>query len=96
MYIRLQVWVFISWRMGCCNHHGIPIYVGASTTRKYINIITYVLFDEQKLSARYNSTPRGDRLQHIIDRFQFICDVPNVVGAIDGTHNPLVEKIKSS
>ena len=63
-------------------------YIGVFTIRKYIDF----LFDKQKLFAQYNYIPQGDRLQHIIDRFQFTCGLPNVVGVIDGTHILLAKK----
>lgn len=51
-----------------------------------------VLSNEKKLFTRYISWPQGDKLQHIIDRFQFICGLRNVVGTIDGSHIPLAQK----
>jgi predicted DNA-binding transcriptional regulator YafY len=43
--------------------------VGASTIRKYVDLVVGVLSDEHKFFARYISIPHGPRLQHIIDRF---------------------------
>ena len=57
-----------------------------------MNIIIDVLTDERKLFPRYISIPQGDRLQHIIDRFQFLCGLPNVASTIDSFHIPMAEK----
>ena len=66
--------------------------VGASTIRKYVDLVVGVLSDEQKLFSKYISTPHGARLQHITDRFQYVCGLPNVAGSIDGTHIPMETK----
>ena len=34
-------------------------------------------------------TPHGDCLQSIIESFRDIIGLPNIIGAIDGTHIPL-------
>jgi hypothetical protein len=43
--------------------------VGASTIRKYVDIVIGVLSDEHNFFARYISIPHVSRLQHIIDMF---------------------------
>ena len=38
-------------------------------------------------------TPTRDRLQGIIEKFRDITGVPNICGAIDGTHIPLSTRL---
>lgn len=67
-------------------------YIGASIVRKHMNIIVDVLSDERTLFIQYICILLGNRLQHMIDRFQFTCGFPNIASAIDGTHIPLARK----
>jgi hypothetical protein len=55
--------------------------VETSTIRKYD-----VLCDKNKLFSKYISIPSSDHLQKIIDHFHEIASLPNICGAIDGTH----------
>jgi len=60
--------------------------VETSTIRKYVDIICDVLCDKNKLFSKYISIPSSDHLQKIIDHFHEIASLPNICGAIDGTH----------
>ena len=44
---------------------------------------------EHGLFFQFIHTPHGDRLQSIIEIFRDIIGLPNIAGAIDGTHIPL-------
>ena len=64
--------------------------VEASNYRKYVDLVVDVLSDEHNFFAKYIyiSIPHGPRLQHIVDRFQYMCGLPNMAGSINGTHIP--------
>ena len=63
---------------------------GESTIRKYTMIVCRVLGPgENGIFFQFIYTPQGDRLQNIIESFRNITGLPNIVGAIDGTHIPL-------
>ena len=63
---------------------------GESTIRKYTMIVCRVLgTGEDGLFFQFIHTPQGDRLQNIIESFRDITGLPNIVGAIDGSHIPL-------
>ena len=62
----------------------------ASTIRKYTDIVCEVLSSrDQCLFTTYIHTPTGDRLYDIMERFRNSTRLPNICGAIDGTHIPL-------
>jgi hypothetical protein len=65
---------------------------GASIIRKYTMRICRVLSSREGLFSVYIHTPTGDRLQDIIEKFRDITGVPNICGAIDGTHIPLLTR----
>ena len=65
--------------------------IGASTIRKYVDIVCDILCDGDKLFSQFISIPTGDRLKDIISDFQDLTRMPNICGAIDGTHIPLAE-----
>ena len=62
--------------------------LGRSTVGKIVletcNIMT------TKLLSRYVHFPKGTRLCEIVDRFEVCWDFPQVAGAIDGTHIPVI------
>jgi hypothetical protein len=60
--------------------------VGASTIRKYVDIVCDVLIDKDKLFNKYISIPSGQRLKDVIVHFENLTSIPNMCGAIDGTH----------
>ncbi len=62
--------------------------VGKSIVRKYVNI---VLCNKDKLFDKYIKTSTKDRLLNIIQQFEDLTRLPNICGAIDGTHIPLAE-----
>lgn len=62
---------------------------GESTIRKYTIIICRVLASREGIFHHFIHTPTGDRLQNIIENFRDITGLPNIAGAIDGTHIPL-------
>ena len=66
--------------------------VGASTIRKYVDIVCNILTDREKLFSQYIAIPSGDRLYMIINDFEELTGLPNICGAIDGTHIPLAER----
>ena len=60
---------------------------GESTIRKYTMIVCKALGTaEHGLFFHFIHTPHGDRLQNIIESFRDITGLPNIAGAIDGTH----------
>jgi hypothetical protein len=65
--------------------------IGASTIRKYVDIVCDILTDKDKLFSHCISIPSEARLQGIILDFKKLTGLPNICGAIDGTHIPLAE-----
>ena len=59
---------------------------GQFTIRKYTLIVCRVLSSQEGLFGRYIHTPTGHRLTDSIRKFRDITGLPNVMGAIDGTH----------
>jgi hypothetical protein len=68
------------------------LQIAASTLRKYIDILCNILNDRDKLFSTCISNPSRDRLQAIIEDFRDITGLPNICGAIDGTHIPLTDR----
>jgi len=66
--------------------------VGTSTICKYVDIVCDVLCNKDKLFDKYIKIPTGDHLLHIIQQFEDLTGLPNICGAIDGTHIPLAER----
>ena len=66
--------------------------VGASTIRKYVEIVCDILTDREKLFSHYIVIPSGDHLHRIINDFEELTGLLNICGAIDGTHIPLAER----
>ena len=63
---------------------------GESTICKYTMIVCRALgIAEGGLFFQFIHTHQGDYLQNIIESFQNITGLPNIAGAIDGTHIPL-------
>jgi len=65
--------------------------IGASTIRKYIDIVFDILMDEDKLFSKYISIPSRDPLCGIISDFESLMRLPNICRTINGTHIPLAE-----
>ncbi|CAM6111088.1 unnamed protein product [Calypogeia fissa] len=66
--------------------------VGPSTVTKYTKQITEILASRDKLYSKFVSIPSGERLTSAIAKFQDMTDIPNICGAIDGTHIKLWRK----
>uniref|UniRef100_A0A0D6R5D3 DDE Tnp4 domain-containing protein n=1 Tax=Araucaria cunninghamii TaxID=56994 RepID=A0A0D6R5D3_ARACU len=66
--------------------------VGASTVGKYTLIVTAALADPSKLYSRYVAIPTGDRLARVTTGFEHLTNLPNMCGALDGTHLKLYFK----
>jgi hypothetical protein len=65
---------------------------GRSTIQRYNLIICRVFADKKLLFSRYISIPTGQRLHSVIERFHALSRLPNMCGAIDGTHIKLYQK----
>jgi hypothetical protein len=65
--------------------------VGASTIKKYVDVVYDVLIDKDKLSNKYITIPLGQCLKDIIAHFEHLTGIPNICGVIDRTHIPLVD-----
>ena len=93
--IRKQVKLVI-YRLACghsCEKMNDLYRCGASTIRKYTDIVCGVLSSRDRgLFITYIHTPTGDRLYDIMERFRNFTGLPNICGAIDGTHIPLVRR----
>ena len=74
------------------DHIADRLQVGGSTVRKYIDIVCDILVDRDKLFSHYISIPTGEQLESIISDFHDITGLPNICGAIDGTHISLAER----
>ena len=59
---------------------------GESIIRKYTLIVCRVLPSRNGLFDMYIHAPRGHRLMDTIRKFRDLTGLPNVMGAIDGTH----------
>ena len=66
--------------------------VGASTIKKYVDIVCDILTDREKLFSHYIVIPSGDHLQGIINDFEELTGLSNICRAIDGIHIPLAER----
>jgi len=73
------------------NHMEDRFKIGASTIRKYVDIVCDILTKKEKLFSHYISIPSEDRLLNIISGFEELTGLPNICKAIDGTHIPLAE-----
>jgi len=60
--------------------------IGASTIRKYLDIVCGILTNKDKLFSQCISTPTKEHLLSIISDFEDIIGLPSICGAIDGTH----------
>ena len=68
--------------------------IGRSTACEIVNdtakqIVTHLL-------PKYVKIPNGDRLREIVEGFELILGFPQAVGAIDGTHIPIIRPQYSS
>ena len=77
--------------VSCARMHNL-YGCGESTIRKYTIIICHVLASREGIFHHFIHTPTGDRLQGIIEKFRDTTGLPNIAGAIDGTHIPLTCK----
>lgn len=66
--------------------------IGESTIRKYTRIICRVLCSESMFQRVRITVPTGQRLARIMSDFQAITSLPQIVGAIDGSHIRLQKK----
>jgi hypothetical protein len=64
--------------------------VGASTIKKYIDIVCDVLIDKDKLFSKYINIPSCQLLKDIITCFENLMCIFNFYEAIDGIHILLV------
>ena len=69
---------------------------GESTIRKYTLIICKAFSAHDGLFDRYLHAPIEHRQSDTIRKFREKTGLPNVVGAIDGTYNPLLSKLQQS
>ena len=76
--------------VSCARMHNL-YGCGEFTIRKYTMIVYRVLGSggQDGIFFHFIYTPHGDRLQSIIESFRNLTGLPNIVGAIDGTHIPL-------
>jgi hypothetical protein len=65
--------------------------VGASTIKKYVDIVYDVLIDKDKLFNKYINIPSSQCLKDIIVHFEHLTGIPNICGVIGGIHIPLVD-----
>jgi hypothetical protein len=56
-----------------------------------MDLIYVVLYDKVSFLTMHISTPFLKHLLRIIHQFEKLTSLPNICGAIDGTHIPLVE-----
>jgi len=63
--------------------------VGASTIRKYVDIVSNVVIDKKKNFNKYISIFSCQCLKDIIVCFENLTGTPNICEAIDETHIPL-------
>ncbi|KAG6543027.1 hypothetical protein Mapa_015523 [Marchantia paleacea] len=66
--------------------------VGPSTVTEYTKQITDILASKNKLYSKFVSIPTGTKLANNIAKFQNLTNIPNICGAIDGTHIKLWRK----
>jgi hypothetical protein len=66
--------------------------VCASIVCNYVDIVCDVLCNKDKLFDKYIKTPTRNCLLHIVQQFENLTILPNICGAIDGTHIPLVDR----
>ncbi|MCO5611410.1 hypothetical protein L7F22_065663 [Adiantum nelumboides] len=66
--------------------------MGDSTIRKYTDLIIRALTTQEMLVRTHLETPSERRLAKIIEDFQDITNLPNMCGAVDGTHIKLARK----
>ena len=66
--------------------------IGESTIRKYTTIICHILASEPMFQHCGITVPSGQRLAKIMDDFSAITSLPQIAGAIDGSHIRLHRK----
>jgi len=65
--------------------------VGASTIKKYVDIVCDVLIEKDKFFSKYINIPSSQCLKDIIVCFENLMCTPNICEAIDGIHILLVD-----
>ena len=76
--------------VSCARMHNL-YGCGESTIQKYTMIVYQALGTaDDGLFFNFIHTLHSDRLQSIIESFRDIIGLPNIAGAIDGTHIPLI------
>jgi hypothetical protein len=75
-------------------HIGDRYGIGPAIVWKYVQIVVNILSNASKFPIydKYIRIPTGKRLQTIIDRFHARTGLPNICGAIDGIHIPLIHR----
>ena len=73
---------------------GYEFEVGRTIIFKYTRLVCKILADNDKLYYKYISIPSDARLQQIMKGFFDITKLPEMYGAIDGSHIKLAYKPK--
>lgn len=84
-----KIVAYVIYRFAHChspNHMVDCFKVRASIIKKHVWIICDILTNKKRLFSHCISIPMGDHLQRIIRKFEQLTCLPNVFGAIDGTH----------
>ncbi len=72
------------------SHMANQFNVGASTIKKYVDIVCDVLINKDKLFNKYINIPLGQCLRDINLCFENLRGIPNIFGVINKTHIPFV------
>jgi hypothetical protein len=74
-------------------HMSNRLDVGAPIVRKYVDMVRDVLHDKNKLFGKYINMSFKEQPLGVIHQYQEFTCLPNICGAIDGTHISLIEKL---
>ncbi len=66
--------------------------VGAPIVRKYVDMVRDVLHDKNKLFGKYINMSFKEQPLGVIYQYQEFTCLPNICGAIGGTHIPLTKR----
>jgi hypothetical protein len=90
---KIVVIVFYKFVHGLNPKHMLDRFdVGTFIVCKYVDNVCDVLCNKDKLFDKYIKIPTRDHLLHIIQQFENFTSLPNICGALNGTHIPLVER----